>query len=185
MVHNLARHCLLIFLSSPLSLRICVRGSRSSPLDINFVPTSSFLCPIRFLICLGPTICHCAFVMVGFLRGIRNPQIQIDLWIATFSVLILALSYITLGSFACIRVCSVPFSRRTSWSDPWNTRVHADVSKVSQETIYGARKLHDRPRKLLSATESIVSRRCSKRPLRAFSKLPFSPSQVPFRRNID
>ena len=138
-----------------------------------------------FRICSGLAICHHAFVMAGFHCGVRNPQIYIDLWITRFYVLVLALSYITLGSFTCIRVCSIPFSRRTFWSDPWDIRVHMDVAEVSQEYIYGARKLRDRPRKLLSATESVASRRCPKGLLRAFSKLPFLPSQVLFYRSID
>ena len=48
---------------------------------------------------------------------------------------------------------SVLFSRRTSCSDPWNIRVHTDITEVSQENILDARKLRDRPRDLLSATE--------------------------------
>ena len=42
-------------------------------------------------ICLGTAICHRAFVMAGFQRGVRNPQIQIDLWFARFTGLIWAL----------------------------------------------------------------------------------------------
>ena len=63
--------------------------------------------------------------------------------------------------------------------------MHADVAEVSQEYIYGARKLHDKPRKLLSATESVTSRRCPEGLLRAFSKLPFLLSQVLFHHSID
>ena len=48
---------------------------------------------------------------------------------------------------------SVQFSRRTSWSDPWNIRVHADVAKVSQKCINGASKWRDRRRDLLFAIE--------------------------------
>ena len=66
-----------------------------------------------------------------------------------------------------------------------NIRVHADVAEVSQEYIFSARKLRDRPRKLLSATESVVSRKRPEDLLRAFPNLPFSLSQVLFRRSID
>ena len=38
--------------------------------------------------------------------------------------------------------------------------MHADVAVVSQKYILDASKLHDRPRKLLSAIESVASRRC-------------------------
>ena len=135
--------------------------------------------------CSGLAICPRAFVMAGFQRGVRNPQIQIDLWFARFTGLIWALLCIALGSFLCILMCSVLFSVRTSWSDPWNIRVHADVTEVSQEYVFDARKLRDRPRKLLSATELVVS---TKRPgdlLRAFLELQFSPSQVLSRRSAD
>ena len=60
-----------------------------------------------------------------------------------------------------------------------NIRVHADVAEVSQEYIFDARILRDRPRKSLSATELVVSRKHPEDLLRAFSKLPFSSSQVP------
>ena len=63
--------------------------------------------------------------------------------------------------------------------------MHADVVEVSQMYILGASKLRDRPRKLLSATESVASRRYPKGVLREFSKLPFSSSQVPFCCSID
>ena len=33
-------------------------------------------------ICSGPAICHRALVMAECQRGVRNPLIQIDLWIA-------------------------------------------------------------------------------------------------------
>ena len=61
---------------------------------------------------------------------------------------------------------------------PGNIRMHADVTKVSQEYLNDAGKLRDRPRKLLSATESVGPRRSPGAPLRAFLKLPFFPSQV-------
>ena len=61
-----------------------------------------------------------------------------------------------------------------------NIRVHADVAEVSQEYIFYARKLHDRPRELLSATESVTSRKQPEDLLRPFLKLPFSSSQVLF-----
>ena len=63
--------------------------------------------------------------------------------------------------------------------------MHADVADVSQMYIEDASKLRDRPRKLLPATESVASRRYPKGLLRAFSKLPFSSSQVPFCRTVD
>ena len=58
--------------------------------------------------------------------------------------------------------------------------MHADVAEVSQEYILWARKLRDRPRKLLSATESVASRKHPEDLLCAFLKLPFSSSQVLF-----
>ena len=61
-----------------------------------------------------------------------------------------------------------------------NIRVHADVSEVSQEYIFCARKLLDRPRELLSATELVASRKQPEDLLRAFLKLPFSSSEVLF-----
>ena len=57
-----------------------------------------------------------------------------------------------------------------------NIRVHADVAEVSQEYIFSARKLRDRPRKLLSATESVVLRKRPEGLLHVFPKLPFSSS---------
>ena len=63
--------------------------------------------------------------------------------------------------------------------------MHADVADVGQRYILDASKLRDRPRKLLSTTGSVVLRRCPEDLLRAFSELPFSSSQVPFRRSID
>ena len=59
-----------------------------------------------------------------------------------------------------------------------NIRVHADVAEVSQEYLNDASLLCDRPMKSLSATESVVPRRCPEGLLRAFLELPFSPSQV-------
>ena len=59
-------------------------------------------------------------------------------------------------------------------------RVHADVAEVSQEYIFCARKLRDRPRKLLSATEPVASRKHPEDLLCAFVKLPFLSSQVLF-----
>ena len=61
-----------------------------------------------------------------------------------------------------------------------NIRVHADVAEVSQEYIFCARKLCDRPRELLSATESVASREQPEDLLCAFLKLPFLSSQVLF-----
>ena len=63
--------------------------------------------------------------------------------------------------------------------------MHADVAEVSQRYILDASKLHDRPRKLLSATESVALRSCPEGLLCAFSKLPFSSSQVPFFHSVD
>ena len=60
-----------------------------------------------------------------------------------------------------------------------NIQVHADVAEVSQEYIFCARKLCGRPRKLLSATESVVPRRSPGALLCAFLELPFFPSQGP------
>ena len=62
---------------------------------------------------------------------------------------------------------------------PGNIRVHADVAEVSQEYLNDAGILRDRPRKLLSATESVAPRRSPRALLRAFLELPFFPSQVP------
>ena len=61
-----------------------------------------------------------------------------------------------------------------------NIRVHADVAEVSQEYILCERKLRGRPRELLSATESVASRKQPEDLLHAFLKLPFSSSQVLF-----
>ena len=60
-----------------------------------------------------------------------------------------------------------------------NIRVHADVAEVSQEYLNNAGIVRDRPRKLLSATESVAPRRSPGALLRAFLELPFFPSQVP------
>ena len=59
-------------------------------------------------ICSGPAICHRACVMAKSQRGVRNPLIQINLWIAAvsqidlwsarFTGLIWALLCISLGS---------------------------------------------------------------------------------------
>ena len=57
-----------------------------------------------------------------------------------------------------------------------NIRVHADVAEVSQEYLSDARILRDRPRKSLSATELVVPKRHPEDLLRAFLKLPLSPS---------
>ena len=62
---------------------------------------------------------------------------------------------------------------------PGNIRVHADVAEVSQEYLGDVGILWDRPRKSLSATESVTPRRHPEGLLCAFLKLPFSPSQVP------
>ena len=59
-----------------------------------------------------------------------------------------------------------------------NIRVDADVAEVSQEYIFDASLLRDRPRKLLSAIESVAPRRGPGAQLRAFLELPFFPSQV-------
>ena len=57
--------------------------------------------------------------------------------------------------------------------------MHADVAEVSQEYLNDAGILYDRPRKLLSATESVTPRRSPGALLHAFLELPFFPSQVP------
>ena len=62
---------------------------------------------------------------------------------------------------------------------PGNIQVHADVAEISQEYLNDAGILHDRPRKLLSATESVAPRRSLGALLRAFLELPLFPSQVP------
>ena len=59
-----------------------------------------------------------------------------------------------------------------------NIRVHADVAQVSQEYLYSASLLRDRPRKLLSATESVAPRRNPGCLLHALLELPFLSSQV-------
>ena len=58
--------------------------------------------------------------------------------------------------------------------------MHADVAEVSQEYIICARKLRDEPRELLSATESVASRKQPEDLLRVFLKLLFSSIQVLF-----
>ena len=63
--------------------------------------------------------------------------------------------------------------------------MHVDVAEISQEYIFDARKLHDRPRKLLSATKLVVSRKRPGDMLHAFLELQFSPSQVMFCRSAD
>ena len=63
--------------------------------------------------------------------------------------------------------------------------MHVDVAEVGQEYILDARKLRDRPMKLLSATESVASRKYPEDLLRAFPKLPFSSSQVVFHCSVD
>ena len=60
-----------------------------------------------------------------------------------------------------------------------NIRVQADVAEVSQEYLGDARILRDRPRKSLSAIESVAPRRHPEGLLCAFLKLLFSLSQVP------
>ena len=60
-----------------------------------------------------------------------------------------------------------------------NIRVHVDVAEISQEYLYSASLLRDRPRKLLSAAESVASRGNPGCLLRALLKLPFLSSQVP------
>ena len=57
--------------------------------------------------------------------------------------------------------------------------MHADVAEVSQEYLGDATILCDRPRKSLSATESVTPKRHPEDLLRAFLKLPLSLSQVP------
>ena len=74
----------------------------------------------------------------------------------------------------------IRFQGVTSGLIPGNIRVHTDVAEVSQEYIFSARKLRDRSRELLSATESVASRKQPEDLLRAFLKLPFSSSQVLF-----
>ena len=56
--------------------------------------------------------------------------------------------------------------------------MHTNVAEVSQEYLCDAKILRDRPRKSLSAAESVMPRRHPKDVLHAFLKLPFSPSQV-------
>ena len=74
----------------------------------------------------------------------------------------------------CIELQGVPPSLI-----PGNIRVHADVAEVSQEYLTNAGILRDKPRKLLSATDSVTPRRSPRALLRAFLELPFFPSQVP------
>ena len=57
--------------------------------------------------------------------------------------------------------------------------MHADVSEVSQGYLSDASFLRDRPRNLLSTTESVAPRRSPGALLRAFLELSFFPSQVP------
>ena len=57
--------------------------------------------------------------------------------------------------------------------------MHTNVSEVSQGYLYDAVLLRDRPRNLLSATESVAPRRSPGALLRAFLELSFFPSQVP------
>ena len=57
-------------------------------------------------------------------------------------------------------------------------RVHADVAEVSQEYLNSASLLRDRPRKLLSATESVAPQRIPGCLLRAFLQLSLPSSQV-------
>ena len=61
-----------------------------------------------------------------------------------------------------------------------NIRVHADVAEVSQEYLNSASLLRDRPRKLLSAIESVVPRRNPGCLVRALLELPFLSSQVSY-----
>ena len=56
--------------------------------------------------------------------------------------------------------------------------MHADVAEVCQGYLSDARLLCDRPRKLLSATESVAPRRNPGCLLRAFLELSFPSSQV-------
>ena len=58
-------------------------------------------------------------------------------------------------------------------------QVHVDIAKVSQEYLSDTGILRDRPRKSLSATESVAPKRHPEGLLCALLKLPFSPSQVP------
>ena len=62
---------------------------------------------------------------------------------------------------------------------PRNLRVHADVAEVSQKYLCSASLLRDKPRKLLSATESVAPRGNPGYLLRALLELPFLSSQVP------
>ena len=57
--------------------------------------------------------------------------------------------------------------------------MRTDVAEVSQEYLNSASLLRDRPRKLLSATESVVPRGNPGCLLRALLELPFLSSQVP------
>ena len=56
--------------------------------------------------------------------------------------------------------------------------MHADVAEVSQEYILCARNLRDRPRKLLSATESVESIKHPKDLLCAYPELLFSSGAI-------
>ena len=57
--------------------------------------------------------------------------------------------------------------------------MHTNVSEVSKGYLSDAGLLRDRPRNLLSTTESVVPRRSPGALLRAFLELSFFPSQVP------
>ena len=100
--------------------------------------------------CLGLAICHS---IARFQCGIWYPRLQINLWTTRFPVPILSLFYIaSYYLLASERVlCTV--SIFTSWPDPWDIRVHADVAEASQEYLCDASKLRDRPRSLLSSIE--------------------------------
>ena len=65
----------------------------------------------------------------------------------------------------------VEFAGRTSWSDPRKTSECTRMfAEVSQEYLNGVGILRDRPRKLLSTTESVAPRRSPGALLRAFSR---------------
>ena len=57
--------------------------------------------------------------------------------------------------------------------------MHTNVSEVSKGYLSDADLLHDRPRNLLSATESVAPRKSLGVLLRTFLELSFFPSQVP------
>ena len=82
--------------------------------------------------------------------------------------------------YPCVLMCSVlVFPSVLPGLISGNIRVHADVAEVSQEYLYSASLLRDRPRKLLSATESVAPRGNPGCLLRALLELPFLSSQVP------